>query len=122
MKKLTFIAAALFLLVNITSAQQMMRRSPKERAQNLKEQLSLNDDQTKKVEKIFAEQDSTLREKIDNSSAGRGEAREFMRETMDKADKEIMKLLDENQKEAYEKIRQERMQRRERRNPPRGGF
>ncbi len=61
------------------SAQGMMR-SPEERAKQLKEQLKLDDEQTKRVEGVFKSAQEKMQETMDNAQGDRDAMRKMMME------------------------------------------
>ncbi|HLA69104.1 MAG TPA: hypothetical protein VJN65_05330, partial [Bacteroidota bacterium] len=88
-----FIPILLGLLVLTQAAfAQGMRRSPEERAKQLKEQLLLNDDQTKKVTEIYTESQKTVMEKMQEGMGDREAMRGFMTKQTGKVDSLITKL------------------------------
>ena len=82
------------------------RRTPAERAANLKDQLSLTDEQTAKVDTIYTEADKKIQAAFQNNLD-----RTQFRAIMDSTNTEIEKLLTEKQKEAFKKFLEERRNR-----------
>ncbi len=93
-----------------TASAQGMRRSPEERAKQLKEQLSLNDDQTKKVTEIYTESQKTVMAKMQEGMGDRGAMREFMTKETSKVDSLIGKLLTKEQAGKFEEVKKQRQQ------------
>ena len=96
-----FTISILFISLNAQN-----RRTPKERAQMLKDQLSLNDSQTTKIENIY----TAANKKFQGSSQGNFDRSKF-RAIMDSTNDEIKMLLNDKQKEAFDKIIEERRNR-----------
>lgn len=92
------------------SAQGMMR-SPEERAKQLKEQLKLDDEQTKKVEEIFKSAQEKMQEAMGNAQGDRDAMRKIMMDIRAKGDKEIEALLTKDQKKKYNEVKKEREKR-----------
>jgi len=106
-----FIPILLGLMVLTHAAiAQGMRRSPEERAKQLKEQLSLNDDQTKKVTEIYTESQKTVMEKMQEGMGDREAMRGFMTKQTGKVDSLITKLLTKEQAAKYEEVKKQRQQ------------
>lgn len=106
-----FIPILLGLLVLTQAAfAQGMRRSPEERAKQLKEQLSLDDEQTKKVTEIYSESQKTVMEKMQGAMGDRDAMREFMTKQTEKVDSLIGKLLTKEQVTKYEEVKKQRQQ------------
>jgi periplasmic protein CpxP/Spy len=105
MRRIIVFSIIIFIIVLIVPYAQP-RRTPEERAQNLKEQLSLTDEQTSKVEKIYVEAD----QKFKNELQGNFDRDKF-RTIMDTTNMEIEKLLTDNQKDAFNKLLEERRNR-----------
>lgn len=109
MKKISLMLIVMLLVSMSINAQ--MRRTPKERAENLKQRLELTDEQTKKVESIYTESEKKAMKLFEQSSGDREESMKSMREIMNESDAKIEKILNKKQKEAFKKIKEERMQR-----------
>jgi Spy/CpxP family protein refolding chaperone len=103
------ILIGIMILAQAASAQGM-RRSPEERAKQLKEQLSLNDEQTKKVTEIYTESQTTVMEKMQEGMGDRDAMREFMTKQTAKVDSQIVKLLTKEQAAKYEDVKKQRQQ------------
>ncbi len=103
--------ALLFFAASSLWAQPMMR-TPAERAQQLKERLSLTEEQTIAVEIIFEERQKETTAKLDSLMGDREAMRAFMTGQAVKTDKEIGELLNEDQKKKYEELKKERRERR----------
>lgn len=89
---------------------QGMRRTPEERAKQLKEQLSLNDDQTKKVTEIYTESQKTVMAKMGEGMGDRTVMREFMTKETAKVDSLIGKLLTKEQAAKFDEVKKQRQQ------------
>ena len=79
------------------------RRTPAERAKMLKEQLNLSDEQTAKVDSIYTQADAKFQEASQD-----GFDRAKFRAIMDNTNTEIKALLNDKQKEAFDKIIEQR--------------
>lgn len=98
---------------------QPVRMTVEERTDNLKELLTLTDDQTQKVTSILKESEKRREALRGESSDDRQAIREKMIVLMDDTDKKINALLTSEQRKKYEKLKKDRRQsieeRRERR-------
>jgi Spy/CpxP family protein refolding chaperone len=96
--------------------------SPKERVKDLKTKLNLTDDQAKKIEQIFTEDQKKMQAMFEKREEG---GFEQMKKAMDaineKSDAAINKILTAEQKTKYKKIVDERKKQQERMGPPPGG-
>lgn len=101
MQRIMIIAAFAVLLLSLTVAAQP-RQSVQDRVKALKERLSLTDDQSAKVEKIFTE----AQDKMKNAS-DRSEYRKIMTDS----NEQIEKILTDTQKTEFKKMQEERMNR-----------
>ncbi|WP_167608106.1 DUF4890 domain-containing protein [Maribellus sediminis] len=121
MKKAALMLIAVFALSFATMAQNQGPRNfdPKEMAkrqtEELTEQLDLNKDQQKKVLELNEKYGNKMSEMRDDMRNGGGD-REAMREKMTKMreeqNKEMKKILTEDQYKKYEKYLEERRSRR----------
>ncbi|MCI0559666.1 MAG: hypothetical protein MN733_14330 [Nitrososphaera sp.] len=109
--RLVFSFVLLALLSVAAVAQGRGMRSPEERAKQLKEQLTLTDDQTVKVLKIFEEGQKKMQEMMSNNTGDRDAMRKSFMETAAKQDSLIEKLLTKEQLTKYEALKKERRQR-----------
>lgn len=110
-QRLMFIPILLGLMVlSQVALAQGMRRSPEERAKQLKEQLSLNDEQTKKVTEIYTESQETVMAKMAEGMGDRDAMRSFMTNQTAKVDSLIGKLLTKEQAAKFEEVKKQRQQ------------
>ncbi len=110
-QRLMFMPILLGLLVLSQAVfAQGMRRSPEERAKQLKEQLSLSDEQTKKVTEIYTESQKTVMAKMQEGMGDREGMRAFMTSQTAKVDSQIVKLLTKEQVEKYGEVKKQREQ------------
>lgn len=121
--RLLVVAAMVFVvgLLQVVNAQgQGMRMSPKERAEALGKQLSLDSVTVAKVVKIMEKSQKTMMDKRAELQGGDMDAmRSAMMEIRDSTNKEITALLTKEQAKKYEEIlkeQQQRMQQRQRNN------
>ena len=108
------ITALLFLIPVSTLAQG--RRGPgniEERVKNLKQQLSLTDEQTEKVKEIMETVQKKMQEEREKNQGDRESMREAMRKIMSETDDKIIEVLTPEQKKEYGKIIKERTERRQ---------
>ncbi len=77
------------------------------RVLRLKDQLSLSDAQTGKIRAIFSESADRAENYRNNESGDTRQAMTQLKELRDKTDKEIMKVLDDDQRKAYDEIKKE---------------
>ena len=111
MKRMMFVPILIGIMVLAqAAAAQGMRRSPEERAKQLKEQLSLNDEQTKKVTEIYTESQKAVMEKMQDGMGDRSVMREFMTKQTAKVDSLIGKLLTKEQAAKFEEVKKQRQQ------------
>jgi Spy/CpxP family protein refolding chaperone len=101
MQRIMIIAAFSVLLISLMVTAQP-RQSPQDRVKALKERLTLTDDQSAQVEKIFTQ----AQEKMKNTS-DRSEFRKIMNDSND----QIEKILTDTQKTEFKKMQEERMNR-----------
>ena len=90
---------------------QRMQMSPEQRAQRLKDSLSLKDDQAAGVLKIFQEMDQRRKDLFSSESSDRQSRMEAMRSLMDTTDARIEALLTAEQKTKYDAMKAQRLQR-----------
>jgi Spy/CpxP family protein refolding chaperone len=98
--------------------------SPEERVKQLKDSLSLSDEQTAKVKTIFEHQQQEMMAAREKAGDDREAMRSAMTEIRTKSDKAILEILTEKQKAKYTKMleeQQKRMQQRMGGGPPGGG-
>jgi hypothetical protein len=106
---LFFIVMMLFL--SFSANAQMMRMDPKERAEELKEKLGLDEEQTVKVEEIYAKADNEIKQIIQDGSINRDQIRETIESIMSNSDIDIIKILNNEQKIKYKQIIKEQKNR-----------
>ena len=108
--RLSMMTVSLLALLQPAFSQGMMMATPEERAKRLKERLSLTEEQTKKVHEIFKNSDKERQSKMKSVRGDREAMREQMTAIMAGTDKEIEKLLTEEQKKKYGELKKERRQ------------
>lgn len=119
MKKLMFIALAFVFAISSMNAQAP-KDGPrdggdrmKKRVEQLKSELQLTDEQTKKIEDLFAAQGKAMKELRESGDFNRDKMKDLMKERETKM-KEILtpeqqvKFLELNKKERMERGRRER--------------
>lgn len=84
--------------------------SAEDRAKVLKDSLSLTDDQTKQVQKIYEDSQTEMQNIFQNNMGDRDAMRKAMTELNDKNDKAIEKLLTDEQKTKFEQFKKSRGQ------------
>jgi outer membrane lipoprotein-sorting protein len=109
MKSLIFGLASAIILLSFTVAAQN-RLTPQERLKNLKERLNLTEDQSVNVEKILETSNDDIQKLRSTENPDRTEFRKIM----DNTNQEILKVLNEKQKIEFNKILEERQNRRQR--------
>ena len=97
---------------------QGMRMSPKQRADTLAKQLSLNAETTAKVAAIFEKYQKEMTEKRNELQGDMDGMRAAMTEIREKQNKEIIALLTKEQAAKYDEIQKQQQQQRMNR-PPR---
>ncbi len=88
-----------------------MMMSPEERAKQLKERLSLSDEQTAQVQKIFEESQKKMMAMRDSLRGDFDAMRKVVQEVTEKTDKDIKTLLTEEQVKKYDEVIKQRQQR-----------
>ena len=101
------VALTIGVAASSASAQGMMRATPEERAQALKDSLGLNDDQAGSIISIFKSM-SEKRQAMMDSLDDRDARREAMMKLMSETDQKIEALLTPDQKDKYEVMKKER--------------
>ena len=101
----SFSIITVIMSLSILNAQPR-RRTPEQRANMLKQQLNLSDQQTAKVDSIYTEADTKIQAVMQN-----GFDRTKFRAIMDSTNTEITKILTADQKEAFSKLLEERRNR-----------
>jgi hypothetical protein len=112
MKQRFLLSLCLLVLATASLWSQPTMRTPAERASQLKERLSLTEEQTIAVEIIFEERQKEVAAKMDSLRGDREAMRAFMMGEIVKTDKEIEALLSDEQKTKYEALKKERRERR----------
>ncbi len=102
----------LFMLLLFTGAAsaQMMRMTPEERADRLKDSLKLSAAQTEKVKAIYEDSQNAMQDIFQSNSGDREAMRTAMQEQMKKTDARIDSLLTKDQKVKYEEMIKNRPQ------------
>jgi Spy/CpxP family protein refolding chaperone len=112
---LTGLMLVTFVVLAAASAfAQPPRMSAEERTKKLTEQLTLNEDQAKKVLAIYKRSEADMRKIFESAEGDRESMRETMRGHREKINKEIEALLTAEQKTKFEEIKKQGP-------PPRGG-
>ncbi len=99
MQKILAITLLSVLLVTLTVMAQP-RQTPQDRVKALKDRLSLTDEQSAQVVKIFTEAQEKMK-----SSSDRSEFRKIMTDAND----QVEKILNDTQKTEFKKMQEERM-------------
>jgi phage shock protein A len=111
MKKLLGLIVVAILGIGTAFAQNNGGRPPRmsveDQVNNLKQELKLSDEQTAKVTVIYTNFHKKMEEARNN-----GTGFEQMRSEMEKVNASLDSVFTPEQKEAYQKLMQERMQRR----------
>jgi periplasmic protein CpxP/Spy len=106
---LTVIAIVALSLQQVAQAQGM-RRTPEERAKILKDSLSLSDEQTSKITKIYEAQQKEMMEKMGELQGDRDAMRQLMQEVMTKTNKQIEAVLTKEQLKKFQELVKQQMQ------------
>lgn len=109
MKIAISLIAALFLGI-YSSFYAQMRATPEERVERLKERINLSENQSLKILSIYKEMTKKMEDEI-SPQTPREERRSKIAKFMEKADAEILKILDKNQTVEYKNIIKEREKR-----------
>ena len=114
MTKRTMVAGIAVLLIcglfQTAAAQGRFRMTTEERVAMLKDSLSLNADQVKKITVILNDADKQ-RQEIFNSSDDRDGMREKMMKIMEDTDAKIKKELNKTQTKKYDEMQERRRER-----------
>ena len=95
-------------LSSFVASAQRVQQTPTNRAQHLKESLSLTDEQTAQVQAIYENSQKEM-SAVSDSLKGNGKSmRQARREIMDKADKQIEQLLTDDQKTKFAELKKKR--------------
>jgi protein CpxP len=118
-----FVVLAMTAIVALSLQQvaqaQRMRMSPEERAKALKDTLSLSNEQTAKITKIYEAQQTEMRAKFEELQGDRDAMREAMQAMAAKTDSLISAVLTKDQLVKYQEFQKqmrERMMQRRRNN------
>lgn len=101
----------LVLLLSSVLITAQNRMSPQERTKQLAEQLKLDEEQTQKVEEIFTRSQEKIMEIVQSGGMGDPSTREKVMEIREQSNKEIMNILNDTQKEEFQKIIEEQRSR-----------
>jgi len=93
-------------------AAQGRPQGVEQRLKNMKEKLSLTAEQEATLRAMFTKSQERMKALRDSLSGDRQSMRKAALEEMQRIDKEIQKTLTDDQKKAYEKMKQERRQNR----------
>lgn len=88
--------------------------------QNLKDRLTLNDEQTTKIRNILEEANSEREKLFELNKDDRDAMRSAMRDLRDETDRQTKQVLTDDQKAEYEKMKEERRKERHHHGPPDG--
>src|SRR6266849_38626 len=98
----------LHLICQASSYAQRGKQSPQDRAQRLKEYLSLTDEQTANVTAIYENAQKEISANAPGARGDRDAQRQTMRNIMGKADSQIDQLLTDTQKTKYAEWKKKR--------------
>ena len=104
-------SVCLFAALQTASAQGRFGMSTEERVKMLKDSLSLNAAQVKKITSILTDADKERQDIFGQSGGDRDAMREKMMALRDSTDKKIEAELTKKQKQKYEEIKKQRQQR-----------
>ena len=111
MKRIIFSVLSLVMLWSCSSDEEPRRRlDPAQAAARMQEQLDLTDAQRDTVKALMEKFRQQIRELREASSGDRMEMREVMMELRAEQDEKIKAVLNDEQKEKYEEIQEERRQ------------
>lgn len=102
-----FMLIAFVVLAAASAFAQPPRMSAEERTKKLTEQLSLKEDQAKKVLAIYKRSEEDMRKIFESAEGDRESMRESMRTQREKVNKEIEALLTAEQKTKFEEIKKQ---------------
>ena len=103
---------ALFASASTSEAlAQRQQPSPEQRTERLKDSLSLSDEQTAGVLKIFQDMDEQRKAMFESGSDDRAARMQAMRDLATKTDEKIEALLTDEQKAKYQELKKQRQER-----------
>ena len=92
-------------LSSVVANAQRVQQTPQNRAQHLKESLSLTDEQTAQVQTIYENSQKEM-SAVSDSLKGNGKSmRQARRDIMGKADKQIEQILTDDQKTKFAELK-----------------
>lgn len=95
-------------LSSVVANAQRVQQTPQNRAQHLKESLSLTDEQTAQVQTIYENSQKEM-SAVSDSLKGNGKSmRQARRDIMGKADKQIEQILTDDQKTKFAELKKTR--------------
>ena len=95
-------------LSSVVANAQRVQQTPQNRAQHLKEALSLTDEQTAQVQAIYENSQKEM-SSLSDSLKGNGKSmRQGRRDIMDKADASILQILTDDQKTKFAELKKTR--------------
>ena len=112
-----FAVAALVLVVFASTSPasaQRVRQTPKERAQHLKDILTLTDDQTAAVQAIYEKSDADMKSAVDDAKSTGKSRRNIMRDINSRTQASINELLNDDQKGKFADFNKKRAESQER--------
>jgi len=108
------IVGLMISLSSFVANAQRVQQTPQNRAQHLKESLSLTDEQTAQVQTIYENSQKEM-SALSDSLKGNGKSmRQGRRDIMDKANKQIEQILTDDQKTKFAELKKSRTESRPR--------
>ena len=102
------IVGLMISLSSFVANAQRVQQTPQNRAQHLKESLSLTDEQTAQVQTIYENSQKEM-SALSDSLKGNGKSmRQGRRDIMDKANKQIEQILTDDQKTKFAELKKTR--------------
>ncbi|MBZ0178335.1 MAG: hypothetical protein K8F36_03510 [Melioribacteraceae bacterium] len=98
---------AILFIVLVLNIFAQPRFDPKEQGKELKQLLTLNDDQTREIEIILTEMTEEMKKLRENNTGNREEMFPKMMKIREEANKKIEILLDKDQKKKFKKYLEE---------------
>jgi protein CpxP len=113
-----FVVLAMTAIVALSLQQvaqaQRMRMSPEDRAKALKDSLSLSNEQTAKIVKIYQAQQKEMSDKMAELQGDRDAMRQAFQEMTAKTNKEIEAVLTKDQLKKFQDLVKQQMEMRQR--------
>lgn len=100
------------LMISISCSQDRAPRfSIEDQVKDLKQKLELTDEQTDQIKNILEEQREQMEKLRENADGDRSQMRDLFMQVREETDTKIKEILNDEQKEKYDEIQEERRNR-----------